>query len=73
MSIQPQESKGKAMAELTVKGMLLKEMKELQGKNPDIKKSRAIAKVAAQLIYTDRLEMEEKVHTLKLRKFVKNT
>ncbi len=59
------------MAELTVKGMLLKEMKELQGKNPDIKKSRTVVKAAAQLIYADRLDMEEKVHSLKLRKFVK--
>lgn len=58
------------MAERNIKNILYAEIDQLNSESPDIKKAKAITKAAAQIVYKDRLEMENKVHTLKLRKFV---
>ena len=53
-----------------IRKILMNEIDELRSGNFDIKKSRTIVKAAAQVIYADRLEMEQQVHELKMMKFV---
>ena len=47
------------------------EITNIKTKKNDIKQSKVIVEAAAQVIYADRLEMESKVHNLKMRKFVR--
>ena len=53
-----------------IRNILMKEIEEINN-GKDRKTGRSVSKAAAQVVYADRLEMEEKVHELKLRRFVK--
>ncbi len=56
-----------------IRKILLEEIDNIRTKKTELKTSRVVIKAAAQVVYTDRLKTEEKVHSLKLRKFIKGT
>ena len=58
------------MAERNISKILYAEIDQLNGEKPDIRKAKAVTKAAAQIVYEHRLNIEAKVHSLKLRKFV---
>ena len=53
-----------------VRNILMEEMNSLISGKTDIKRARAISKLSAQVIYKDRLSMEEKVYQLANRKYI---
>jgi len=64
--------KGEQMAEKNIKNILLKEIDIIKKGTPDdLKKSKQVIKACAQIVYSDRLDMEQKVHSLKVKKFVR--
>ena len=56
-----------------VRKVLMDEISKLNKGKRDLKTSRVLVKAAAQVVYVDRLEIEEKVHELKTLKFVGKT
>ena len=60
------------MAEKNVKNILLKEIDSIKKGTPDdLKKSKQVIKACAQIVYSDRVDMEKQVHNLKVKKFVR--
>jgi len=53
-----------------IRKVLMNEIDKLNKGKRDLKTSRVLVKAAAQVVYVDRLEVEEKVHDLKTLKFV---
>jgi len=54
-----------------IKQILMSEIDSLISGKTDIKRARAVTKLAAQVVYKDRLAMEEKVLTAKTRLWFK--
>ena len=60
------------MSSNDIRKILMDEIKNIQTGKTELKTSRVLVKAAAQIIYADRLTMEEKVHQLKMKKYVKS-
>ena len=60
------------MTNKNIKNILLEEIDSIKKGTPDdLRKSKQVIKACAQIVYSERLEMEQKVHSLKLKKFVR--
>jgi hypothetical protein len=60
------------MANKNIKNILLEEIDSIKkGTLDDLRKSKQVIKACAQIVYSERLEMEQKVHDLKVKKFVR--